>query len=341
MIIKRMFCAIGFTFLSLNAARAFTAIENHLPLNSTQFVTFLSNAPMDQLNASITTVVLITHGSDYNAQTYFDTGMIISRDVSQSANVLVIAPHFKPDSDTSLLPNELYWTDEGWLRGDPAENNRQISSFDAIDQMLESSFNKNVFPNVKRVIVTGHSAGGQLTQRYALGSRLQDHHLKIHFRYVVANPGSYTYLNRDRPVLSSAIATATETKGATSFQIPDSAAICDYNSYKYGLKHLNAYLSRRWTPLMVIHYLFRDVVYLLGEQDTDEGDGLDQDCPAAVQGPDRYARGLNFKAYLDHDFPIHTHRLLTVPTAGHSERAMFIAPNGLKAIFDHHFQTQK
>jgi hypothetical protein len=50
-----------------------------------------------------------------------------------------------------------------------------------LDEMLLALADRTVFPNLARVVVSGHSAGGQIVQRYALFSKLgaggSDHHL--------------------------------------------------------------------------------------------------------------------------------------------------------------------
>ncbi len=330
-----MILALLTSFLSLTSF-AETSIENHLVMNSKSgFVSYLSNIPMDQANLNIDTVVIMTHGSDCNAQTYFDTVIIEARALNIQSHVLAIAPHFKTPTDTAdtLLPNELSFDDEAWLRGAGSLQDSSVTSFAAVDEMVKRAVNPNLFPAVKTVVITGHSAGGQLTQRYALGSRLEQNYPHIHFRYLAANPGSYTYLNGLRPVLASQSPSPYVPTGL--FVVPASASSCDYDGYKYGLSGLNQYPYMSQIPAnqMIEEYLARDVTYMLGEADTDPGDGLDQDCPAVVQGPFRFARGLNFKSYLDHLFPYHTHKLVTIPGVIHSERAMFTAPNGAKALF--------
>ena len=98
---------------------------------------------------------------------------------------------------------------------------------------------KTNFPNLKEIVITGHSAGGQLAQHYAVGSALDQTYPEIHFRYVVANPGSYLYLTKKRP-----------------FKGP---ARCAYNDYKFGLDNLNPYMSKRPAAQMISDYLKKDV----------------------------------------------------------------------------------
>jgi hypothetical protein len=43
-----------------------------------------------------------------------------------------------------------------------------VSSFEAIDQVVQWFANQTNFPNLKQIVVAGHSAGAQMTHRYAV-----------------------------------------------------------------------------------------------------------------------------------------------------------------------------
>jgi len=69
----------------------------------------------------------------------------------------------------------LRWWEEGYLthtwRFGADAINVSISSFDAMDAFVERlAFDKEQFPNLEKIVVTGHSAGGQFAQRWALTS---------------------------------------------------------------------------------------------------------------------------------------------------------------------------
>ena len=89
-------------------------------------------------------------------------------------------------------------------------NNATISSFGAMDVLLESLCDRKRFPNLQRIVVTGHSAGGQFVHRWALSSnswcfgdgqyahRWAPKSDLPNVRTVVANPRSFTYLDNRR-----------------------------------------------------------------------------------------------------------------------------------------------
>jgi uncharacterized alpha/beta hydrolase family protein len=261
-------------------------------------------------NSNIEKVIITIHGSERNSHTYFNSIEAMAKREGMSEKTIVISPHFKEAQDV-LLPNELYFTPEGWLSGDEALNNNAISSFEVLDHMISLLGDKNVFPNLKDIVMTGHSAGGQLIQRFAAGSSNDSKFPSIHFRYIVANPGSYLYLTKNRPVKST--------------------LRCNFNDYKFGLDRLNAYMQKNSAKL-IPQYLSKEIVYFLGEQDI-ISDNIDQSCPAQYQGKTRLERGRSYKAQLDREFPQAKHHIFSVPGVGHTQYGMYTSPLGQKVLF--------
>ena len=278
------------------------------------FFTYLANqADLEKPNPQITTAVIVLHGSMLNTFTYFSSIVMVADKLGKTKETLVLAPSFKTKITLPPSRQELSWTDEGWLRGDESDQNPTLSSFDVIDALISKIANPLLYPHLKSIVLTGHSAGGQLTQRYALSSTLDSRLPGIHLRYLVLNPGSYTYLNERRPV-------------------PPKRGCRMFNDYKYGLNDLNAYFKRTPLQSLVTSYLQKEVVYFLGEADTDEP-SIDQSCEAQSQGRYRLQRGKFFKTYLDQEFPGHAHQIVTAPGVIHSQRAMYVSPQGIKLLF--------
>lgn len=302
-------------FLSLLILVSFNAlatIPESLLVYKGNVFSYYTSSDLAKTNTAIDTAIISIHGSERNADTYFNTMVGIATKLNRANRTLVIAPHYKIASD-KLLPKELTFTAEGWLSGNSSLVNKTLSSFEVMDYLV-SLVAKN-FPNVKTLVLTGHSAGGQFVQRFAIGSIAQITFKNIHFKYVVANPGSYAYLNAKR-----------------NFVIPQ-APTCAYNDYKYGLDNLNTYMKRIPTKTLVSLYVNRDVTYLLGELDNTSAD-IDQACPAKYQGDTRLHRGQNFKASLDADFPANVHDLVIVPAVAHTQWGMYNSPAGTKVLFE-------
>ena len=94
------------------------------------------------------------------------------------------------------------------------ETTTSISSYGAMDVLLETLCNKDNYPNLERIIVAGHSAGGQFVHRWGLSSdswcfgdnnnngdtvsSADDDNDLPSIRVVAANPRSYAYLDKRR-----------------------------------------------------------------------------------------------------------------------------------------------
>jgi pimeloyl-ACP methyl ester carboxylesterase len=215
--------------------------------------------------------VFVIHGSDRNADDYLS--------YLEDLDTLVIAPHFQENGPG------LYWSSR-WRDGNKSLDEERVSSFEVLDRMVE------MFDGVA---VVGHSAGGQFVTRYAAGTRMEG------LTFIVANPGSYLYLDATRPV---------------------NAGNCpDYNDYRYGLDNPNTYMSAGVAP----DYPERDVIYLLGSRDTTIDDNLDTGCAAKRQGRDRYDRGKKFFSHLAQHYGEPVHRRVIVDGVGHDAELMLDA----------------
>jgi hypothetical protein len=253
--------------------------------------------------------VVVVHGSERNADRYFSSMQGIAKSL-RGEEALVVAPHFKEIQDPRDS-QEFYFHPEGWLSGEGALNHMEVSSFRIMDEIVKRLMNKDLFPHLKRLIITGHSAGGQLTQRYALGTQVTELYPSVQFQFVVVNPGSYVYLSSQRPVA------------------PEEN--CDFDRYKYGLEKLPFYFESVPKEKLVEQYLKKDITYLVGVLDNVE-EGIDQSCPARSQGQNRLERARNFKAQLDLQFS-HAHRILEVPGVGHTQHGMYNSSEGRSLLF--------
>jgi hypothetical protein len=282
----------------------------------------------DRPQPAITRAIISIHGIERAAD--------LARTVAETAraksnidpeSVLLIEPQFLDYADIAAqhLPGEtLRWSHTGWEGGDDARGPAPISSFAALDAILARLADPALFPHLKSVVVAGHSGGGQLVQRYAVATHGDVGLTKagIHVRYVAANPSSYVYFSPERPA-------------GDGFAVFDGAACPAYDRWKYGMAGLPSYLAGADPAALEVAYAARDVVYLLGSDDTNPNHRtLDKTCMAEAEGPDRYARGLDYFRYLQRRRPGLGHRLLQVPGVGHDSDLMFNSSCGLAALYD-------
>ena len=251
--------------------------------------------------------LVMLHGRLRDAPLYQRTAMAA---VGDRPGWLVVVPQFLAGIDVAahrLPPETLRWSLTGWMGGDAAENPSGLSAFAAVDAVLERL--KDRLPALRRLVLAGHSGGGQVVQRYALlgGDRPGLH-------YVVANPSSYAFLDAGRPE---------PTGGCPGF-----------DRWKYGLSDLPPYAAGWSAEALATRYAGRNVTYLLGGNDTDPAHpALDTACEARCQGPHRRARGEAFHAALKARFPDSPHRLHIVPGVGHSGEQVFTSAEGVQALF--------
>lgn len=91
-------------------------------------------------------------------------------------NVAIITPLFPNEQDkgyaypwdessSSSTSNTLVWHENDWAYGRNniyPSSSTNISSFYVLDQLVEYYLDENTFPNIKEVIVAGHSMGSQV-----------------------------------------------------------------------------------------------------------------------------------------------------------------------------------
>ena len=267
--------------------------------------------------------LIVIHGRLRNAQTYLHSAEQAASQAGQLSTTLIIAPQFLNQSDGTrhALPDAvLRWQGNDWMAGAPAVSPEPLSSYAALDQILERLNDRKRFPALREVVIAGHSGGAQVVQRYALTTQadkaLQADGIKV--RYVIANPSSYAYFTAQRPLPTF-----------------DAANCPGFNTWKYGLKELPAYAEGQKHRQLEQAYVERDITYLLGAKDTDPNHpALDKSCEAEAQGAFRLVRGKNYFEYLTQRHPQGLNqRLIEVPGVGHNGDQMFTSPEGQKALF--------
>ncbi|WP_152973069.1 alpha/beta hydrolase [Pseudomonas asplenii] len=268
-------------------------------------------------------VLIIVHGRLRNAMTYLQSAETAASQADQARNTLIIAPQFLNESDVrrNHLPDRLLrWHDNDWMAGEPATGPAAMSSYAALDEVLARLGNRKKFPALRKVVIAGHSGGGQVVQRYALvghgDAQLAGSGIRLH--YVVANPSSYAYFSAQRP--------------AKGF---DPAGCPGFNDWKYGLQNLPAYVTGQSSAQLEQAYVQRDVTYLLGQKDINPNHpALDRSCAAEAQGAYRLVRGHNYFAYLQQRHPQGlAQKLVEVPGVGHDGNRMFTSAQGQEALF--------
>ncbi len=269
----------------------------------------------------VTRAVIMLHGLTRNAVQYA-AHLRSARDTARApeAAALLIVPQFLAEADVTahaLPPDTLRWDAYNWPEGAPALAPAPLSSYDILDTILGRLADRARFPALRHVVLAGHSAGGQMTQRYAIVGRGDQRILDagIALRFVIANPSSWLWFGDDRP--------------------DPNPACPDFNRWRYGLAGAPPYVTQP-TEGLEKRYLSHDAIYLLGDRDKDPNHpSLDRSCGAMTQGPTRFARGMQFMFNLELRQPNQVyHRLFVVRDVGHDPARMFASRCGLAALFD-------
>ena len=282
---------------------------------------------LDTRNDLITRALIVVHGQGRDADNYFRTGLAAAFLANGLANTIVISPRFASNNGTgcrdTLAENEVNWpcTGDSWRSGGTATNDGKITSYDFMDEIVRKLARKDRFPNLKAVVISGHSAGGQFVTRYEMSNRIHET-IGVQLTYVVSNPSSYSYLDADRP------------GGANNEMrsFGDARNCTTYDSWPYGLRNRTGYAAKLSDDQLRTQLATRPVTYLLGELDVLPLAGFDSSCPAMAQGPTRLARGQAFAAYVKAKYSA-PHQVTVVPLCGHNARCMFTSEIALPILF--------
>lgn len=297
--------------------------------------------PLDARNDRIRRALIMVHGTNRNADHYFATAMAAAFLAGAVGDTLVIAPHIIGCADKPE-PNEVLWSCSGdsWRSGGAAASTPELSSFDLADEILRKLAETATFPNMKAIVVAGHSAGGQYVTRYAMANRVHDT-LGVPVTYVVANPSSYAWPVATRPTAADDADPAAAREGWKSEAVHtkfsygpyDSASCRNYNRWPLGFENRTAgYTAKMSEEQLKTQLVARPTTYLLGQVDTLPLGGFDSSCSAMAQGPTRRARGEAFLKLVNETLSA-KHQALIVPECGHNARCVYTTDAVLPIIF--------
>jgi hypothetical protein len=296
-----------------------------VPLGGGFYLPVYRSLPLLEGDTAVERAVIVVHGANRNPDAYFATMVGATQRAGAMSKTLVISPHFQTSSDGADA-DEPVWTSGGWKRGDQSNTTPSdpdgIGSYEAVDKILAILGDPSRYPRLRKVVVTGHSAGGQYAHRFAAGSRVEETLSHLRFRYVVANPSTYLYLGPERAAEG----------GEGGWPLPDRSQCSTYNNWHYGLEEVNPYIAVQELTEIRSQLTRRDVVYMVGDQDVGSS-MLDVSCGAMLQGPNRFIRGVTLFNYLEAFFPQHNSQLFVVPGVAHSSSGIYNSAEGQAVLF--------
>jgi pimeloyl-ACP methyl ester carboxylesterase len=298
-----------------------------------QVAYYSSHGPIENVSSAIDMVVLVIHGAGRNADDYFcsmSAAVTLQRDRS---NVMVVAPRFFAESDFRDSPSFMFWedlSDGPWRYGADSRGPTQISSYTALDKLVEAV--RTRLPGLGRLVIAGHSSGGQMTQRWTL---LTSSWFPDQMKAVVANPSSYIYLSPLRFYQGEWVI-------APTMDCPQ------YDEWEWGLEIGGSldvsYKQQHLTnaSLAIDRYGTRKVDYLIGSLDQCDvaipgwcnSHGLETSCMDEFQGSNRLQRNAHYMESLRRIGIWENHRQRVVDGVGHDHALMFQSTEGLEALFN-------
>ena len=299
---------------------------------------------LDQVNPAITRALIMVHGAGRNPDHYFETATGAAFLAGALENTMVIAPAFIAGRDTPH-PNEVLWGEgaNNWRSGGVAPSHPELTSFDFLDQIIRRLADKKTFPNLTKIVVAGHSAGGQVVTRYEMANKVHNTS-GVTITYVVANPSSYAWPVADRPLPTGNANPVDAYKEALgrdgekvnsdfTFGPFDASKARSYNRWPSGLDSLTGYTGTMTAAQLREQLVDRPTTYLLGQVDVLPLGGFDSSPNAMAQGPTRRARGEAFFKYVTEVMGAKHSKAIIVPECGHNDRCIFTTNVVFPVIF--------
>lgn len=307
-------------------------------------------------NSSAKHAYIMIHGKLRNGGEYWTTmNDILQKSAKDgvegaSDSAIVVAPQFfsKKYNSGQYTKEMLAFGDvNAWQAGDPAihPDGTNITSFDALDALVDEFLNQSKYPSLKNITVVGHGGGAQLNQRYAMVAKSPKSSTP-HIRYIHGDPSSCAYFTKNRPQ-----------KMTSGYDLPKRKDCKYYNTWRYGFDNFTGTADGLKTPKEYFRqYITRDVVSIVGYQDIKaSGDNY---CMATMQGGTRRRdRNLSWWQYVNtlartnedlKGFPATfgklpdwsdisnnqiTMRLSVVKNAAHNAEEVFSSKEGRSALF--------
>jgi len=285
----------------------------------------------------------MVHGAGRNADHYFATATAAGFLAGALDNTIIVAPRLIASPDKPEA-NEVVWPNgsNSWRSGGMSPSNPTISSFDFIDEIVRKLADKKNFPNLTKIVVAGHSAGGQVATRYAMTSKVHGTR-GVSITYVVANPSSYAWPTAARPLPTgdaNPVGADKEALGEDGEKVHtnftygpfDATKAPNFNKWPAGLESPAGYAAGMSADVMKKQLAERPTTYLLGQVDVLPLGGFDSSPNAMAQGPTRRARGEAFYKYVKDSLGGKANAII-VSECGHNDRCIFTTDAVFSTIF--------
>jgi hypothetical protein len=275
-------------------------------------IEYYSNYPLYPEDArweDLENAIIVVHGANRNYGDYYSWVGSTMRSAGLEGKTILISPQFKNESEAS--DDNLFWDSNNWREGETSKNPMSISSFSVIDSLANQLANKAIFPNLKKVIITGHSSGGLFTHVYGAANRAETNlGNQLDFEYLVANSQYFYYPDGQRVNTSSG-----------ELYSPTSCNSAQY--WPLGFNLVPDYVNNVGLEVLNQQFQERKIYYFLGNGTASDGAFNDGNCAYQLLGDSRFNRGANMFDYMGLKYASHGHQKFIVEGIGHNGQGMY------------------
>jgi hypothetical protein len=274
---------------------------------------FYANYPIYEENANwqnLEKAVIVVHGASINPDDYYGYMTTTLEALGVSESTVLIAPDFK---SSAVASNDLYWSSLGYRDGKASNGTTKISSFEVLDILISRLADKNFFPVLNEIVITGQSSGGRFVHTYAAGNRSESIYPDIHFEYIVSESQYFYYPTNERiDEQTNNLYTPTNCNGL--------------QFWPFGYELVPDYVGVMDKPTYNDRFVSRSITYLLGNGSGSDSEFNTTDCEAVLSGSSRYQRGENMYLYMGLKYPGHNHKKTIAQGISHNGSAIYTSP---------------
>ncbi|KAH6658885.1 hypothetical protein BKA67DRAFT_652166 [Truncatella angustata] len=263
------------------------------------------------VDADLRRAVIVIHGArndpwNYHAAMIQALQKVVEDTTISLDTVAITAPYFPNDDDAGTgfpynpdgaTPAEKYpspalaWYYDNWSGGANNEyppNTQTVSGFDVLDQLIQWYGNKEQFPNINQIVVSGHSMGAQMVNRFAaVGKTGAQLGVDTPVSYWIGDPNSMVWFSETRPLSTGKCPTGFD-DWREGFDNYDSYGTPESTAMTY-----NTELVASGREALLANYQSRTIAYARATRD--KGDyNPDKLCATYTTGADRSERFFEF-----------------------------------------------
>ena len=274
---------------------------------------FYANYPIYEENANwqdLEKAVIVIHGASVNPNDYYGYMTSTLEALGVSEKTVLIAPDFKSSEGTS---GDLYWSSLGYRDGKASNGTTKISSFEVLDILISRLADKNFFPVLNEIVITGQSSGGRFVDTYAAGNRSESTYPEINFEYIVSESQYFYYPTNDRI-----------DEQTNNLYVPTNCNGLEF--WPFGYEVVPDYVNVLDKATFNDRFVSRSITYLLGNGSGNDSSFNTSDCEAVLSGSSRYQRGENMYLYMDLKYPNNNHKKTVAQGIAHNGSAIYTSP---------------